>query len=261
MSDQHFLRCNCQRCGSPIEFPAQGVGMRIECPHCGQETLLCESEAAPAADLPPPSEVATEISSAPLESALASPPVHEKRSPLVAVTLVLLALVAAAGGAWYFMAGPGAKKPEAPVAKALPANPATNPSTPSVPTTSVTNPPADKTVPANIAVAAVPETEAVAPKSPKSIDDLKPGTVTLEKAKAGNLTYAVGTIKNNSDQQRFGVKVELELTDARGNSAGKASDYTQVIEPHQEWRFRALVLDPKGAKAVAGRVSSIKEDN
>ena len=101
MSDQHFLRCNCQRCGSPIEFPAQGVGMRIECPHCGQETLLCESEAAPAADLPPPSEVATEISSAPLESALASPPVHEKRSPLVAVTLVLLALV----GAWQYRQG------------------------------------------------------------------------------------------------------------------------------------------------------------
>ena len=29
----------------------------------------------------------------------------------------------------------------------------------------------------------------------------------------------------------------------------------------KEWRFRALVLDPRGSKAVTGRVSSIKEDN
>ncbi|MGH8246442.1 MAG: FxLYD domain-containing protein, partial [Gammaproteobacteria bacterium] len=99
------------------------------------------------------------------------------------------------------------------------------------------------------------------PKSPKSIGDLKPSAVTMEKAKAGSLVHAVGTIKNTSDQQRFGVRVELELTDANGNPAGKASDYAQVIEPGQAWRFRALVLDPKGSKAVAGRVSSITEDN
>ena len=55
---------------------------------------------------------------------------------------------------------------------------------------------------------------------------------------------------------------EIELTDPRGYPAGKASDYTQVIEPRQEWRFRALVLeDPKGSRAVAGKVSSIKEDD
>lgn len=267
MSDQHFLKCNCQSCGSPIEFPAQGVGLKIHCPHCGQETLLSESAETLAADLPvPPPEVATGSSAPPLGSTLASPVVpqasladaaacpqygHGKKSRLLAGALVLLALAALAGGGWYFMAGPGAKKAEAPVAKAALTNRATNPSTPTNPTT---NPPSGKPVESSIPVAA-------APKSPKSIDDLKPSAVTMEKAKSGSLIHAVGTIKNTSDQQRFGVRVELELTDARGNPAGKASDYTQVIEPRQEWRFRALVLDPKGSKAVAGKVSSIKEDN
>ena len=258
MSDQHFLKGNCQNCGSPIEFPAQGVGLKTECPHCGQETLLSEVAEALAADLPLPSEVATETSSEPPVSDWGG--VHKKRSPLLAGVFVLLAL-AAAGGVWYFVAGPGAKKPEEQVAKSAPTNLTTTPSAPSAPATPVPNPPAPRPVEANNPGAAEANAEAVAAKPPKSIDDLKPGPVTIEKAKSGNLMHAVGTIKNTSDQQRFGVRVELELTDARGNPAGKASDYTQVIEPRQEWRFRALVLDPKGSRAVAGKVSSIKEDN
>jgi hypothetical protein len=254
MSDQHFLKCNCQHCGSPIEFPSEGVGLTIECPNCGQQTLL--SEAAAMADDP-----LLPASSADVETA-SSPESHPQcgqrnKSRVLAGALVLLTLAAAAGIAWYFIAGPGAKNPEPSVSKkpdpqmakksepvvasAFPANPASN------------APAAEPAEPGN----SVESSQ----NPPKSIDDLKPGFVTLEKAKAGNLTYAVGTIKNHSDQQRFGVKVELELTDARGNPAGKASDYTQVIEPHQEWRFRALVVDTGRTKAVTARVSSIKEDN
>jgi hypothetical protein len=254
MSDLNFLRCNCESCGSPIEFPTQGVGLKIDCPHCGHETLLSASAAALAIDLPRPSEAAIETSSASSESALASPTVHKKRSPLLVGALVLLVL-AAVGGVWYFLAGPGAKKPEPAVAQ--------NPEPP-VAKPAATNPAPNLTAvrpgPSNVLTAPEPSS-ATEPKSPKSIDDLKPSAVTLEKAKAGSLVHAVGTIKNTSDQQRFGVRVELELTDANGKPAGKASDYTQVIEPRQEWRFRALVLDPKGIRAVAGKVSSIKEDN
>jgi hypothetical protein len=93
--------------------------------------------------------------------------------------------------------------------------------------------------------------------APKSTDDFKIGAITLEKAKGSSLIYAQGTLRNNSEHQRFGVKLEFELTDARGAVVGAAKDYRAVIEPRQEWRFRALVLD---AKAVAARVSSIRED-
>lgn len=102
--------------------------------------------------------------------------------------------------------------------------------------------------------------ETVAPSTasaPKSITDLKPGTISLEKAKGSSLVYAVGILRNDSVHQRFGVNIELELTDARGSKAGTAKDYRAVLEPRQEWRFRALVLD---SKAVAAKVSSIREE-
>ena len=153
------------------------------------------------------------------------------------MVLLLVACGAAAGGAgWYFKFGPGAN-PRAPAA--IPDRPAAAPS------------------------GKLPHDEPP-PKQPprrdtnaKSTGDLKAGPVKLEKAKSGSLMYAVGTVKNESDLQRFGVKVDIAFTDANGKPAGKTTDYTQVIEPRQEWRFRALVLD---SKAVSGQVASIKED-
>ena len=96
-----------------------------------------------------------------------------------------------------------------------------------------------------------------APTSTKSLSDLKPGPITLEKAKGSSLVYAVGILRNDSAHQRFGVNIEIELTDARGSKAGTAKDYRAVLEPRQEWRFRALVLD---SKAVVAKVSSIREE-
>ena len=93
---------------------------------------------------------------------------------------------------------------------------------------------------------------------PKSLDDLKAGNPALEKAKSGSLlVYAVGTVKNDSDHQRYGVRVEFELLDASGKSVGKASDYKDVIEPRKEWRYRALVLTKKAASA---RLVAVNED-
>jgi len=86
---------------------------------------------------------------------------------------------------------------------------------------------------------------------------LKTGSIIIEKAKGSSLIYAVGVLRNDSGHQRFGVNIELELTDARGNKVGTAKDYRAVLEPRQEWRFRALVLD---SKAAAATVSSIREE-
>src|ERR1041385_7695420 len=41
------LKCLCQHCGGPIEFPAYGVGSVVTCPHCGVETLLTNTTSAP----------------------------------------------------------------------------------------------------------------------------------------------------------------------------------------------------------------------
>jgi len=39
---------------------------------------------------------------------------------------------------------------------------------------------------------------------------------------------------------------------------GTAKDYQAVLEPGAEWRFKALVVDPKGV--VAAKVASLKEE-
>jgi hypothetical protein len=95
------------------------------------------------------------------------------------------------------------------------------------------------------------------PKPVKSLDDLKSSEVIFEKTKGSSLVYASGTITNASDFQRFGIRVELDVFNPKGARIGSAQDYTDLIEPRQEWRFRALLPDPKAASA---KIASIKED-
>jgi len=81
--------------------------------------------------------------------------------------------------------------------------------------------------------------------------------IRLERTPGTSRVYATGTLKNTTTRKRFGVKVELDLTDASDQKVGTATDYQAVIEPGAEWHFRALALD---SRATAARVTSIKED-
>ena len=96
-----------------------------------------------------------------------------------------------------------------------------------------------------------------APKEPKSLSDLKSGEITLESTQGTKLVHAVGMVTNDSDYQRFGVKIELDLFDRNERKVGTATDYVQLLEPHREWRFRALVLDRRTARV---QLASITED-
>jgi hypothetical protein len=100
------------------------------------------------------------------------------------------------------------------------------------------------------------------PEDPVSKAGFRISPIALEKDKpsgnsvASSLVYAVGTLTNPSDKQRFGVRIELEVFDASDKKIGTATDYAQVIEPKGEWRFKALVP----AKANSAKLSAIKED-
>lgn len=37
---EKFFKCTCAHCGGHLEYPAEGVGQTIPCPHCGQPTEL-----------------------------------------------------------------------------------------------------------------------------------------------------------------------------------------------------------------------------
>ena len=40
MQPESYLRCPCKNCGGNVEFPEEGIGQSIACPHCGEETEL-----------------------------------------------------------------------------------------------------------------------------------------------------------------------------------------------------------------------------
>lgn len=43
---QGFIKTKCSHCSGGIEFPREGVGLTIECPHCGGFTVLKSKRAA-----------------------------------------------------------------------------------------------------------------------------------------------------------------------------------------------------------------------
>ena len=81
-------------------------------------------------------------------------------------------------------------------------------------------------------------------------------SVSLGKGQGSSLVYAVGSIVNTTNRQRFGVKVELDLFDAAGVKVSMASDYQKVMEAGAEWNYRAMVVEKT---AAAAKVTSVNE--
>ena len=94
------------------------------------------------------------------------------------------------------------------------------------------------------------------PTDPFAADGFRVSAVTLEITPGTRLVHAEGSIVNTTHRQRFGVKVELDLFDPGGKWVANASDYQGVIEPNAEWKFSALVVEPKAASA---KIVAMKE--
>lgn len=99
-------------------------------------------------------------------------------------------------------------------------------------------------------------TNAAVEKYSLELHEFQIGPISLKKAENGGLVHAVGTVKNDTDRQRFGVKITLDLLNAEGAKIGSASDYLAILEPHQDWQFKALLTEPK---AVAAKLTNIEE--
>jgi hypothetical protein len=80
----------------------------------------------------------------------------------------------------------------------------------------------------------------------------------LEKTPGSSLVYVTGRVRNLDGQPRYGVKLELGLSDAQGEPLGKATDYDQMLEPYGEWHFRALVLESKAVRAHFGSIQETR---
>jgi len=118
---------------------------------------------------------------------------------------------------------------------------------------------------AKVAAAAQPQTQPVTNPSVATPIEEDPATkagfrvsaIKLEKTQGSSLTYAIGTLTNTTNRQRFGVKIELDLLNVDGKKIGTATDYQQVLEPNSKWQFKALCVDSKAKNA---KLAAVKED-
>ncbi|MBI1177443.1 M48 family metalloprotease [bacterium] len=87
MSDQGFRLTSCQHCGEHIEFPLEGLGLLVACPHCAQETTLEESPAGSS-----PESVQETITAAELTMTLDGTVVPPRISIFYQLALLLVAM-------------------------------------------------------------------------------------------------------------------------------------------------------------------------
>jgi Zn-dependent protease with chaperone function len=107
MDEELMAKCCCSQCGNKIQFPIEGAGHTIACPHCQQPTVLSLEAPPPDSDKP---------SAAELVGAFGGPIRRTRPSffyqiglVLVSLMMVLLpliyvAMVAAAGWGLYYFA-------------------------------------------------------------------------------------------------------------------------------------------------------------
>lgn len=80
----------------------------------------------------------------------------------------------------------------------------------------------------------------------------------LKREKYGRLSYIRGVVTNHSPVDFFYVKVEFDLLDAKGRRLGTVSDQRSVMSSNAVWNYKALVLDPDGARYENPRVSAVR---
>src|SRR5437667_3161510 len=75
MAEHGNLVCQCLECLESIEFPAEGIGVEIECPHCHQNTRLYDpAEDAGTKGLLPVSTDAEPLSESNVPPPVTTPP-------------------------------------------------------------------------------------------------------------------------------------------------------------------------------------------
>lgn len=108
---------------------------------------------------------------------------------------------------------------------------------------------------AQLAAQQAAEAEARA-KDPLAQAGWKVSAIALEKSPGSTIIHATGTLINETDRRRFGVRIKLDLFNVVEQKIGGANDYQAALEPHSRWQFSALVVD---AQAVAAKVAAVEE--
>lgn len=228
------LKCACRHCNGRISFPPNAAGSMIPCPHCGKETPLMApgvSTSAPAAPPPPPAAPAAPAARPAAPAATPPPPAAKRVGPAAPTEEELEEGAPAAKPKKSRRLGKGALIGILSLVVIL-------------------------AIAAGVIILQKKGGGVTSLLGPKS--DLEVVNYELQKMKDTSLVYVVGKVKNNSDAQQTSVRVDFKLLDSAGKQIGNASDYIMILEPKQEWEFKALVVEADVAKVEVDKVTSSK---
>ena len=94
-------------------------------------------------------------------------------------------------------------------------------------------------------------------KTPKSLNDLKIGSFSVEKRRDSDMRVITGDIENTSENLHRNIRIELELHDAQGLKLGSLDSFIAELGPRATWHVLASTLNPRAASV---KMSGIKED-
>jgi predicted RNA-binding Zn-ribbon protein involved in translation (DUF1610 family) len=214
------LKCVCRHCNGRISFPSNAVGATIPCPHCGKETVLNAPGVSAAAPRAAGSPPAPPSAAAPARAKVPTPPVPSQEELSEAPAR---------------KKGGGGKKVMLIVGILL-----------------------------ALGLVAGGVVFFLKNKSGGGMSLLGPKvelevvSYELQKNQGTSLVYVTGKVRNNTDIQHTSVRVDFKLFDAADKQIGNASDYIMILEPKQEWDFKALVVEPEVAKVEVDKITSSK---
>src|SRR5258706_5632585 len=227
MKKSSQLRCTCVHCDQFIEYSPSEIGQIAECTHCQQKSLL-----PPAPTPPPPPLPATAASAQGGSPSAAAPrrpaprPSNRRQNPVGPNSTKLLLIVAAAIiviGAVILLPRLRHRQPDPlPVVAAESVGPLPQPKI----------------------------------KRPKSLNDLKIGSFSLQTQRDSEVRIVFGDIHNDSETVHRDVKVDLDLHDAQGLKIGSLDAFIKELGPHAIWHVLAKTSEPRAATV---RVVGLRE--
>jgi len=95
-------------------------------------------------------------------------------------------------------------------------------------------------------------------QTPKSLSDLRIGTFSVNPRRPGDqLTVISGDIENVSGNLHRGIRIELDLLDAKGLKIGTVNEFVTELAAGATWH---VLVRTTNARATSARLTGIKEE-
>jgi hypothetical protein len=88
------------------------------------------------------------------------------------------------------------------------------------------------------------------PADLQRIEQLAFWEISLEQQEGSRLIYVLARLLNEAPKRRYGVRVAFEVRNDAGEAVATATDYIETLDPDEDTRVKALVVNDRAHSAV-----------